>query len=54
MVTKDKEKYHCRFSSEEDSIGNQKPAADEYDGPSAKEIIDGFSLKPFCSYRVSI
>ncbi|KAF6038352.1 hypothetical protein EB796_003338 [Bugula neritina] len=52
MVTKDKEKYHCRFSSEEDSIGNQKPAADEYDGPSAKEIIDGFSLKPFCSYRV--
>lgn len=51
MVTKDNEKYNCRFTNDESS-GSDKANSQKYKGPSAQELLTGFAAKTACSQRV--
>ena len=52
MMTKDKERYQCRFKDEPFS-GNMDSKSESYSGPSAEEILEDFAQTTSCSYRVS-
>lgn len=52
LMTHNNEKYECLYRDDFESAENDHVDKESYDGPTPAQILQDFSKKTSCSYRV--